>query len=128
MTRLRCVAVFAALSVVCGACTRTVVIGGASPTPTTSSPSASPSASPDTSDQRPPCKRPPNQKSKPKRFKKKPLPQVIAEVAHQVEQVRGLKFIRPIAPRAVSREEMDRLLNEGLNEAIPKGEARRTGL
>ncbi|HEX8100266.1 MAG TPA: hypothetical protein VF660_08710 [Actinomycetota bacterium] len=128
MTRLRRVAVFAALSVVCGACTRTVVIGGASPTPTTSSLSASPSASPTTADQRPPCKRPPNQKSKPKRFKKKPLPQVIAEVAHQVEEVRGLKFIRPIAPRAVSREEMDRLLNEGLNEAIPKGEARRTGL
>ena len=128
MTRVRRFALFVAVSIVCGSCTRTVVIGGPSPTPTSGSPSASPSASPTTAEERPPCKRPPNKKSKPKRFKKKPLPQVIAEVADQVEEVRGLRFIRPIAPRAVTREEMNRLLNEGLNDAIPKGEARRTGL
>ncbi|HEX2089132.1 MAG TPA: hypothetical protein VHI54_04240 [Actinomycetota bacterium] len=122
----RRVAVLIVAALVAGSCTgapdtRT----GRSPSPAGRSPSpqASPRANP--ADDRAPCRRPKNEKTKPKPLKKRPLPPVLREVAQEVQDIRGLRFRRPINPRAVSREEMNRLLGEGVDEGLPRGRARR---
>jgi hypothetical protein len=125
MTMRRPPVLLIVVALVAGACT------GASDTRTGRSPSPGrsppPQASPRTNpaDERPPCRRPENEKTKPKPVKKRQLPSVLGEVAREVQDVRGLRFRRPINPRAVSREEMNRLLGDGIDEGLPTGRARR---
>ncbi len=117
----RSLGVLAAMALIGAACTE-------SPdTRTVRSPSPGPRstpAKPNAADERPPCRRPKDEDTKPKRAKR-PLPPVLAEAAREVEEVRGLQFKRPVAPRAVSREEMNRLLAEGIDEGFPPGRAKR---
>jgi hypothetical protein len=75
---------------------------------------------------RPPCLRvrtSPSPEASPEK-----LPPKLAEEAQQVEQVRGLRFNRPLAAAAVSKAEIGRLLLAGMDESFPEDEARRTGL
>ncbi|MDP8957055.1 MAG: hypothetical protein M3N24_08875 [Actinomycetota bacterium] len=121
----RRVAGLIAVALVAAACT------GAPNTTATRSPSPSRSPTPEASPrpnragERPPCRRPKNEETKPKRVKKGQLPPVLADVAQEVENLRGLNFERPVAPRAVSREELNRLLGEGIEEGLPEGRAKR---
>ena len=124
MISRRFVAALLAVGVLGAACTEAPdTRTGRSPGNRSPSPQTSPRQT--AAQQRPPCRRPKNEKTKPKRLKKRPLPPVLAEVAREVQEVRGLKFKRPIAPRAVSREEMNRLLDDGFDEGLPRGRARR---
>jgi hypothetical protein len=123
MTVCRRAAVLLSLALVAAACTEAAdTRTGRSPSPP---PSRQASPRPNAADERPPCRRPENKKTKPKRAKKRPLPPVLREVAQEVENVRGLMFERPINPRAVSREEMNRLLGEGVDEGLPTDRAKR---
>jgi hypothetical protein len=58
----------------------------------------------------------------------RPLPPALARVVREVERARELRFLRPVAARAVSREVMDRLLTASLARDYPAGEAAREGL
>jgi hypothetical protein len=53
------------------------------------------------------------------------LSQGIAEVADQVEEIRGLTFERPVVPELKSRAELEALLRKQLQVAIPEDEAAR---
>ena len=94
-----------------------------SPTPGRPGTPASPRR--EATDDRAPCRRPDYEKKKPKPVKRRPLPPVVAEVAREVEAVRGLRFIRPVAPRAVTREELSKLFAQGLDESLPRSESKR---
>ena len=96
-----------------------------SPTPTAVSPSPRLSPTPNAEDQRPPCRRPKNKETKAKPARKRQLPAALEKVAKQVEDVRGLMFRRPVNPRAVTREEINKQLGAGIEEGFPRGVARR---
>ena len=49
-----------------------------------------------------------------------PLPDELAEVAQQVEQVRGAEFSRPVAVQAITDEVMDAKLDEAFEAAYPE--------
>jgi hypothetical protein len=55
------------------------------------------------------------------------LPPAISQVADQVQQVRGLKFRRPVAAEEVTQARLAQLLQQGMDESFPKDEAARTG-
>jgi hypothetical protein len=48
------------------------------------------------------------------------VPRVIADVARQVEEVRGLEFVDPVSPEPVSQERIGDLLEEALDRSFPK--------
>jgi hypothetical protein len=48
------------------------------------------------------------------------VPEAIADVARQVEEIRGLEFIRPVTPEAVSQDRIGDLLEEALERSYPK--------
>ena len=55
-----------------------------------------------------------------------PTPQAIAEVADEVESVRGLEFDRPVNVEPITEAEMDRRLADYLATYYPRQFARRS--
>ncbi len=73
------------------------------------------------------CDRPPVQRERPVR-PEGPAPPAIAEVQQQVEEVRGLRFRRPVAAEPVTREELVRRLREAFARSYPAALYRRRSL
>ena len=50
----------------------------------------------------------------------RPVPPAIAEVADEVEEVRGLQFTQPVSPEAVSQSRIGSLLDRALDRSYPR--------
>jgi hypothetical protein len=94
-----------------------------SPKPSTTQPQTLPSESPGGRD--PLC--PPQPKPTGTPGKVTPLPPSLAEVASQVEELRGLNFTRPVGAEAVSKAKMERLIAASIGQSFPPDQIRREG-
>jgi len=90
--------------------------GGPPPAALTSlCPAPSPSPSPSPSHRAAPIAKEPS------------LPPTIADVAGQVEQARGVKFVHPITPEPVTQQRIGQLLTAGTQDEFPADMAARRG-
>jgi hypothetical protein len=93
---------------------------GGEPTASTPTPSlsASPTSTPATGGSTALCERPGVSEEAPGADAEE-LPAAIAQVADEVEELRGLEFKRPVDPEAVSREEINRRIQASLERSLP---------
>ena len=121
--RLRTLALAAALVGLASGCTETIrlppeLIGRPTPTITPAPTGTGTVTEPPAQGVDPLCRRP--EASPEPAATGEELPPALAKVADQIQEIRGLRFKRPVSPEPVSAEEISRMLRTGINRSFPE--------